>query len=251
MPTRDQVWMAADRLAKRGDPVSQTSVIAELRSGWAREELGANGGSSKAVGPHLRDWKVERAYQPRSHQAELPKPVLAPLMDFASAVWGAALAEAKARFDDERIKVEATVRANDELRVESSVLADIAIAEAGGLKSRNATLETQNAELRGEVERLRKRLDHVRSEDYWDRVMQEVYELLPADGTMSPADIMKKLRRSTIRGGRLVKEQLNEATLRKKLEVRIGWERYFERVGEDSYARLAGWNGVLGIKSRR
>ncbi len=250
MPTRDQVWIAADRLAERGDPVSQTSVIAELRSDWAREELGANGGSSKAVGPHLRDWKVERAYEPRSQQAELPKPVLAPLMDFANAVWGAALAEAQARFDDERMRVEASVRANDELRVESSVLADMAIVEAEGFKSRCAALETQNAELRDEVERLRKRLDHVRSEDYWDRVMQEVYELLPPSGTMTPANIMTKLRRSTIRGGRLVKEQLDEAVLRRKMDVRVEWERYFERIGDD-YGRLPGWNGAIGIRERK
>ena len=191
MPTKDQVWMAADRVAERGDPVSQTTVIAELRTGWAREALNAQGVSSKAVGPHLRDWKVVTAYQPRTQQAELPKPVLTPLMEFANAVWDAALPEAQARFDDDRMKAEATVRANDELRMESSILADAAIAEAQDLKARNTELETRNEERRGEVERLRKRLSHNWSGDYWDRVMQEVYELLPANGTMTSLDIMK------------------------------------------------------------
>lgn len=251
MPTKDQVWVVADRVAERGDPVSQTSVIAELRSEWAREVLGAQGGSPKTVGPHLRDWKVARAYQPRTTQDELPKPVLNPLMDFATAVWDAALGEAQARVDDERMKAEATIRANDELRIESSILADAAIAEAHELKARNAALETQNEELRGKVERLSKRLDHIRSEDYWDRVMQEVYEILPAKGTMSPADIMMQLRRSTIRGGRLVKEHLDEAMLRRKMDIRVGWDRYFDKGEDDSYGRLPGWNGAIGVREKK
>ena len=251
MPSRNQVWMAADRLAERGEPVSQTSVIAELRSEWAREELKSKGGSPKAVGPHLRDWKVDKAYRPRSQQAELPKPALAPLLDFANAVWDAALAEARARFDDDRLRAEATVRANDDLRIESSVLAETAIAEAGSLKARNAALEAQIVELRGVVERLRRRLDHVRSEDYWDRVMQEVYELLPPDTAMSCANIMTILRRSTIRSGRFVKDQLDEAMLREKMDIRVKWERYFVKRGHDSYERLPGWNGAIGIREKK
>lgn len=251
MPTRDQVWKAADRVAERGEPVSQTSVIAELRSAWAREELKADGGSPKAVGPHLRDWKLDRAYQPRAQQTELPKPVLNPLMDFANAVWDAALAEAQARFDDERMKAEATVRANDELRIESSVLAEAAAAETEVHKARNVELEDQNGKLRSEVERLRRRLDHVRTEDYWDRVMQEVYELLPQDGAMASADIMTRLRRSTIRGGRHVKDQLDEVMLREKMDIRVKWERYFIRVDHDSYGRLPGWNGAIGIREKK
>lgn len=251
MPTKDQVWMAADRVAERGDPVSQSSVIAELRTKWAREVLKTQGGSPKSVGPHLRDWKATRAYEPRTRQAELPKPVLNPLMDFANAVWDAALAEAQARFDDDRLKAEATIRANDELRVESSILADAAIAIAEELKARNTALEAQNEELHGQVDRLRRRLDHVRSEDYWDRVMQEVYELLPAGGAMSPAEIMMKLRRSTIRGGRLVKEHLDEVMLRKKMDIRVEWDRYFDKRGDDLYGRLPGWNGAIGLREKK
>ncbi len=172
-------------------------------------------------------------------------------MDFANAVWDAALAEAQARFDDDRLKAEATVRANDELRVESSILADAATAKAEELKARNTALEAQNEELHGQVKRLRRRLDHVRSEDYWDRVMQEVYELLPVGGAMSTAEIMMKLRRSTIRGGRLVKEHLDEVMLRKKMDIRVEWDRYFDKRGDDLYGRLPGWNGAMGVREKK
>lgn len=81
--------------------------------------------------------------------------------------------------------------------------------------------------------------------------MQEVYEMLPAEGTMSPADIMMKLRRSTIRGGHLVKEHLDETMLRRKMDIRVGWDRYFDKSGNDSYGRLPGWNGAIGVREKK
>ncbi|BAU92696.1 hypothetical protein GCM10008965_28550 [Methylorubrum aminovorans] len=95
-----------------------------------------------------------------------------------------------------------------------------------------------------------RRLDHVRSEEFWDRVMHEAYEILPAQGSMSVADIMVRLRMTTLKGGRLVKEALSEGMPRKKIEISVEYERYFQRVGKDAYARLPGWDGALGKRTR-
>ncbi|MCJ2117013.1 hypothetical protein MKK65_10600 [Methylobacterium sp. J-001] len=81
--------------------------------------------------------------------------------------------------------------------------------------------------------------------------LQEAYELLPPEGSRSAGWILSKLSAGTIRIGRFVKERLDEATLRKKVEFRAGRLRYFEIVGNDDYTRLPGWNGPLGLKVRK
>ena len=80
--------------------------------------------------------------------------------------------------------------------------------------------------------------------------MHEAYEILPAQGSMSVADIMVRLRMTTLKGGRLVKEALSEGMPRKKIEISVEYERYFQWVGKDAYARLPGWDGALGKRTR-
>lgn len=60
MPTRDQVSVAADRVAEHADPVSQSSVIAELRTEWAREVLGAHREVGKEAYVPLSSWQARR-----------------------------------------------------------------------------------------------------------------------------------------------------------------------------------------------
>lgn len=73
MPDRIEVVRAADRLHAAGVRVSVRSVIAELR----------HGGSHRAVGALLREWKAARNYRPRLEPKGLPERVQAGL---ASAV---------------------------------------------------------------------------------------------------------------------------------------------------------------------
>lgn len=80
--------------------------------------------------------------------------------------------------------------------------------------------------------------------------MQEAYEILPPQGSMSVADIMARLRAATLKGGRLVSEPLSEGMLRKKMEIRAEHEHYFEKLGDNAYACLPGWNGALGRRDR-
>lgn len=240
MPTREQIWEAADRVLAEGRvTVSNKTVLAELRRPGGPGDPPPVGGSERTVGPHLRDWKVARAYKPRLDVTELPSSLRNELDRFAANVWSMATGEAVARLDDARRKLAAEAKANDDLRFEAMVETEAAQAEA-------ATMRSENAALREEIGRLRNRLDHIRSEDFWDRVMQEAYEILPPTGTMSVAEIMTALPSTTLRAGRLVKEPFSEGMMRKKMNVRAERSRYFAKLDEDAYGRLPGWNGALG-----
>ena len=249
MPTQEQVWKAADDVLARGEePVSVGTVLAELRSYGLPGEASYVGGTERTVGPHFKTWKVVRDYTPRPRIESLPERLKDDHAKFMKAVWAAATEEADERMEDERRTLAAETRANDALWVEATVETEAARAEAAGLRTEVEALRAQNATLRDQVGRLSERLDHARSEDYWDKVMQEAYELLPSEGAMSITWIMARLSRGTMRIGRFVKERMGEATLRKKIESRVEATRYFERGGDDTYARLPGWDGPLGRK---
>lgn len=78
------------------------------------------------------------------------------------------------------------------------------------------------------------------AEEFWDRVMREIFEILPATGTMALDEILPALRSMTFRGAALPEQALTPAILRKKMEVRIAHGRYFERSENGRYARRAG-----------
>ncbi|WP_082502524.1 DNA-binding protein [Methylobacterium sp. Leaf100] len=249
MPTQEQVWKAADDVLARGkEPVWMGTVLAELRSYGQPGDASYVGGTERTVGPHLKLWKVVRDYTPRPRIESLPKRLQDDHAKFMKAVWSAATGEADARREDERLKWAAEIRANDALRVEAMVETEAARAEAAGLRTETEALRAENATLRDQVRRLRERLDHARSEDYWEKVMGEAYEILPPEEATSAGWILERLSRGTMRMGRFVKEPMDEATLRKKIEVRAKAARYFEQRGKDAYARLPGWDGPLGRK---
>jgi hypothetical protein len=89
------------------------------------------------------------------------------------------------------------------------------------------------------LDKAENQLDRFRAEEFWDRVMQEIAELLVERGPLTPAEILLGLRAVTLRGATLHKEPLTPGTL-KKMDVRVfhGW--YFEPLDEGRYARKAG-----------
>lgn len=70
--------------------------------------------------------------------------------------------------------------------------------------------------------------------------MQEIFEIIPVGGCMTPAEILPELRTWTIRGAAMHKEPLTPATLRKKMDVRVSFPRYCEPSGDGRYPRRAG-----------
>lgn len=60
---------------------------------------------------------------------------------------------------------------------------------------------------------------------FWDRVMQEIAELIAERGPFTPNEILPQLRAVTLRGATLHKEPLTPGTLRKKMDVRVSFGR--------------------------
>ncbi len=100
--------------------------------------------------------------------------------------------------------------------------------------------EAEAAWLRERVERPENRLERVRSEEFWDRVMREVWKILPAEGAMTPEEILPGLKCVTVRGAALYREPLTPVTLKQKMDVRVAHGRDFEPRDEGRYARKAG-----------
>ncbi|MDV2988462.1 UNVERIFIED_CONTAM: hypothetical protein Q9R58_29715, partial [Methylobacteriaceae bacterium AG10] len=82
-------------------------------------------------------------------------------------------------------------------------------------------------------------LDRFHAEELWDRVMQEIAELLFERGPLTPVEILPELRAVTHRGAALHKEPLTPGTLKKKMDVRVSFGRYFKPRDEGRYARRA------------
>ena len=116
--------------------------------------------------------------------------------------------------------------------------------EATRPQAGNAALATYAEATEDEAEgvqlhlaKVENQFDRFRAEEFWDRVMQEIFEIIPVSGVMPPAEILPKLSTVTIRGATLHKEPLTTGTLRKKMDVRVTHRRYFEPSGDGRYAR--------------
>lgn len=101
-------------------------------------------------------------------------------------------------------------------------------AENAALVARARAAENEAARVLARLQKVENQLDRFRALEFWDRVMQEIFEIIPSGGAMTPAEILPELRSWTIRGAALHKEPLTPATLRKKMDVRVGFGRYFE-----------------------
>jgi hypothetical protein len=198
--TKD-LFAVADRLHADGKRVSLRNLIPLL----------VRGGSNREVGPVLRDWKARRNYAPALKVKSLPAPLQAALAKVAGEFWAAAQVEAGAALVRDRANMAETLRANDAVLAEALERLDEA--------------EARIAEMRAELGRTEVLLDRKRSEEFWDRVMREVYELLPADGTMTAAQVIRLLKPATVRGAAEFKEPMTPGTLHKKMAGRVkqGW----------------------------
>ena len=227
MPTKDQVWGAADRVLATGERVSQRSVIASLRQ-WER------GGSTREVGPHLIAWMAARNYKPRLEVCELPERLQGELVRVVKDVWDEAMIEAVARLADETALVRAEREANHALRDEAWVEARAFEAENVALRARQAEMEAEIATLRTEVRRLR-------AAEFWDRVMREVADVLPATGTLSAEEIVRRLPPSLAQEAIVIGRPMTPGRLNRKMAIRVEHRRYFERDERTGrYGRLSG-----------
>ncbi len=225
MVARNDVFRAADALRAGG---SERVSLRTVRA-WLRENLGA-AGSPNDVGPILNDWKREREYSPRIELSGMPEAVSNQLAAAGVALWKAAQAEAAAVLVRERQRMRDEIEAEREMRGEALALLDGHEAETRLLAGRVAALEA-------ELDEARRHLQAVRADVYWERVVHEIWKVLPADGDLGVREIEQRLGADLVEECKGHQEEWNHATLRKKINQRIFHKRLFARVGPGRYRR--------------
>ncbi len=113
-------------------------------------------------------------------------------------------------------------------------------AENAALAVRAKATEDEASRVQARLQKVENQLDRFRAEEFWDRVMQEIAELLVERGPLTPAEILPELRAVTHRGATQHKEPLTPGTLKKKMDVRVTHGRYFGLPKEGRYATRAG-----------
>lgn len=246
MPTRSEVWVVADKLRAKPERVSIRSVMNAL----------PRGGSFRVIGQHLAEWKEERCYQPRLELAQLPEALQTQLVDFSKAVWESALREATRQFDADRERLEGLRLHDQKLRDEALAAADAFEArieasaqEAERLRSELATAREQIKGLQrklkgvravGEDAEIRKAEARARAREFWDRLVEEVRELLAVRQAvgkgMTRDEILRRLPEPLKAEAVELGEDLRPANLAKRLDERVLRKKFFER--EDGVYKL-------------
>lgn len=222
MAERDAVFRVADSLRAGGKPVSVRAVIAALEQG----------GSNREVGPLVREWKAKRGYRPRVEFAGIPTDVQNRHGDALAVLWEAACVSAARRYDDDRERMGCDLRANDEIR-------DEALREVDRVTEEVVALRAEVTQLRELLREKDARLDRIRSEEFWDRVMQEIFDLLPAEGGMTAKELLPQLRGTISRESALHKEVITASVLRTKMKMRVAHGKYFELLANGNFTRRA------------
>ncbi|MFG7488779.1 DNA-binding protein [Methylorubrum rhodesianum] len=230
MPSEALVFHVADALLARGERPSLRKM---------REAL-PNGGSPREVCKHLRAWRKKRGYDPKLEPTDMSKAMKAAGQALAMDLWKRAKREATQAFSREREA--AAAMASDDKQDREHLLGMVETLQAGNaaLAARAQAAEDEVARVQARLAKVENQLDRFRAEEFWDRVMQEIAELLVERGPLTPSEILPGLRAVTIRGATLHKEPLTPGTLKKKMDVRVFHGRYFEARDEGRYARKAG-----------
>jgi hypothetical protein len=225
MVAKHDVFRAADEIRADGkDIVSIRTVRA-----WLKEKLGT-AGSPNDVGPYLKDWKQEREYSPAIELAGMPEAVSNQLAAAGVALWKAAQAEAAAVFVRDRQRMEQEIDGEREMRGEALALLDGREVEVRLLAERVTALEADLAEAR-------RHLQAVRADVYWERVVQEIWKLLPEEGALGVQEIEQRLGADLVEECRGHQEEWSHTTLRKKINQRIHHKRLFARAERGRYRR--------------
>ena len=230
MPSEALVFHVADALLARGERPSLRKM---------REAL-PNGGSPREVCKHLRAWRKKRGYDPKLEPTDMSKAMKAAGQALAMDLWKQAKKEATQAFARER-EAAATMAADDKQDCEHLLgMVETLQAENAALVARARAAEDEAARVLARLAKVENQLDRFRAEEFWDRVMREVAEILTGRGAMTPAEILPETRTWTVRGAALHKEPLTAAMLKKKMDVRVSFGRSFEPCEQGRYARRTG-----------
>lgn len=213
------VWRAADQIRAEG------KERVALRNVWARVKRNAGkAGNYQCVGEHLSAWMADRQYSPIIELANMPEAVQTTLAKAGVELWKAAQAEAAAILERDRVRMAEAIQAERDLRNEALRMLDARDGEIERLRERVAGYEA-------EVQRLETHVQDVRAREFWDRVVNEIWEILPEEGALHVDAIMNGVAHLAPEGERH-KEGWKRSTVKWKIIQRINNRRLFAREAE-------------------
>ena len=224
MVTKVEVYEAADELRSECLPVRQKELRERVERNTGR------GGSMRDIAPLFLEWKADRDYDPVTEAGGVPKNISALVARAITALWEAAQAEAKLVHQSERVHFKATLSDEQALRTEALTMADEMVERVKDLNARIAQLEA-------EAVVAQKHLGLVRSNNFWERVVQDMYAVLPENGSMHVDEIAERLGADLVEEAKSYPEEWSRKTLDKKIKRRIHHKRLFFRVGKFQYRR--------------
>lgn len=116
--------------------------------------------------------------------------------------------------------------------------------DAEGALRENETLKLRLGELEAEMAALRERVNDLVAEEFWDRVMREIADVLPEGGWVADRQLLRLLPPSLAREAITRGDDLTRGRLNKKMGVRVTHAKYFESEDREDgsrwYRRRAG-----------
>ncbi len=221
MVAKKDLFEAADRLAKDRH-VTQRLLCDEL------------GGSFEDIGPLLNEWKGANDYDTRLSKAGVPAALHPAVARAAGELWKAALAHAEGQLEGRRrelaVQAEAIRESLDAIRQVGAEV-EQAGAQVEELRRRNEALEARCVKAERKAQRYR-------AEEFWDRVMQAIARVMPEDGTMTGAEVLKVLAPDYRKECLSHNEKWTPGTLNKKMSVRSEHTNYFTMDKDGRFGRL-------------
>lgn len=224
MAEKVDVFRVMDELRARKEPVTLRSVNARLKlKGWKVW-------SYTHLGPALIEWKAEREYSPVIELAGLPDAVSTRLAKAGAELWQAAQAEAAARLVRDRRRMDEAIQAERAMRDEALALLDKSEAEVRHLQDQ---LTWHVAEL----ERQKEHVQTVRAREFWNRVAQEIWDVLPEREAMHVKDITLRIGADLVQEAEGHRQKWDVQAIRGVMDQRIFHGRLFASEGSGRYRR--------------
>ena len=203
---------------------------------WLKDQTG-RAGSLRDIGPYLLEWKADRTYAPAMERGGVPAAVSTRLGKATADLWSAARAEADLAFKRDRERYETTLSDERVLRAETLAMADGLMERVEILTAATTDLRARVSDLEAELVATQGHLQAVRADHFWDRVVNDMYAVLPEVGPMRVREIADRLGADLAEEARSHAEEWSIRTLRKKIEQRIFHKRLFARCGRGLYRR--------------
>ncbi|MFC6791239.1 hypothetical protein ACFQE0_17420 [Methylobacterium komagatae] len=182
------------------------------------------------MGEYLSDWAEMRGYSPVVELAKLTEADETRLAKAGAVLWETTQAEAAAVLERDRIRMAETIAQERALRNEACGMVDARDAVIEALRSEIARHES-------EVEELRRHVGVVRAREFWQRVAQEIWDVLPEREPMHVNDISRRVGLDIVKEAEEHPGEWGPELLRGVIDQRVKFRKLFANEGGGRYRR--------------